>query len=117
MPKQSKNAQKAADLAAWLTAPQQQIKAFKAKGTFPSQVKALDDPALLEQTNPYFGDARTGALFAAQAKKVGAAQYKGPKDGQIQDNVFRPVLESVEQGKNVDEAWRTVVQDAQKAAK
>ena len=32
-------------LAAWLTAPEQQIKAFKAKGTFPSQVEALTDPA------------------------------------------------------------------------
>ncbi|WP_086666114.1 ABC transporter substrate-binding protein [Lentzea kentuckyensis] len=117
VPKQSKNAAKAAELAAWLTAPEQQTKAFKAKGTFPSQVKALDDPALLEQTNAYFGDVKAGALFAAQAKKVAAAQYKGPADGQIQDNVFSPALQSLEQGKNADEAWKTAVQEAQKAAK
>ncbi len=117
VPKQSKNAKKAAELAAWLTAPDQQIKAFKAKGTFPSQVKALDAPALLEQTNAYFGDIKAGALFSTQAKKITAAQYKGPADGTIQDTVFSPALQSVEQGKSADEAWKTAVEGAQKAAK
>jgi len=118
VPKQGKNAKKAAEVAAWLTAPEQQIKAFKAKATFPSQVKALTDPALLEQTNAYFGDVKAGALFAAQAKKITAAQYKGPSDGQIQDNVFSPALLSVEQGKaTADDAWKTAVAEAQKVAK
>ncbi|USX53235.1 ABC transporter substrate-binding protein [Lentzea sp. HUAS12] len=117
VPKQSKNAKKAAELAAWLTAPEQQIKAFKAKGTFPSQVKALDAPELLEQTNAYFGDVKAGALFATQAKKIKAAQYKGPADGQIQETVVSPALQSVEQGKSPDEAWKAAVEGAQKAAK
>ncbi|WP_416234598.1 ABC transporter substrate-binding protein [Lentzea sp. NEAU-D7] len=117
VPKQSKNAKKAAELAAWLTAPEQQIKAFKAKGTFPSQVKALEAPELLEQTNAYFGNVKAGALFATQAKKIKAAQYKGPADGQIQETVFSPALQSVEQGKNADEAWTTAVEGAKKAAK
>ena len=118
VPKQSKNAKKAAELAAWLTAPEQQIKAFKAKATFPSQVKALTDPALLEQTNAYFGDIKVGALFAAQAKKITAAQYKGPTDGQIQDTVVSAALLSVEQGKSsADDAWKTAVAEAQKVAK
>jgi cellobiose transport system substrate-binding protein len=117
VPKQSKNAKKAAEVAAWLTAPEQQIKAFKAKATFPSQIKALSDPALLESTNAYFGDIKAGALFAAQAQKITAAQYKGPTDGQIQDTVFSPALLSVEQGKNADEAWKTAVAEAQKVAK
>ncbi|WP_285748307.1 ABC transporter substrate-binding protein [Lentzea sp. NBRC 105346] len=117
VPKQSKNAKQAAELAAWLTTPEQQIKAFQAKGTFPSQVEALKSPALLEQTNAYFGGVKAGALFAEQAQKVKAAQYKGPADGQVQENVFSPALQSVEQGKNPDDAWKTAVQDAQKAAK
>ncbi|RDI16764.1 ABC transporter substrate-binding protein [Lentzea flaviverrucosa] len=117
VPKQSKNAKKAAELAAWLTAPEQQIKAFKAKGTFPSQTKALEAPELLEQTNAYFGGVKAGELFATQAKKIKAAQYKGPADGQIQETVFSPALQSVEQGKNADEAWTTAVEGAKKAAK
>ncbi|MFS8103060.1 ABC transporter substrate-binding protein [Lentzea alba] len=117
VPKQSKNAKKAAELAAWLTAPEQQIKAFKSKGTFPSQVKALTDPALLDSSNAYFGDIKAGALFAAQAQKVTAAQYKGPTDGQLQDTVFSAALLSVEQGKGADDAWKTALSEAQKVAK
>ncbi|MEV6237691.1 ABC transporter substrate-binding protein [Lentzea sp. NPDC051838] len=117
VPKQGKNAKKAAEVAAWLTAPEQQIKAFKAKGTFPSQVAALTDPALLDSTNAYFGDIKAGALFAERAKKVARAQYKGPTDGQIQDTVFSPALLSVEQGKNTDEAWKTAIAETQKVAK
>ncbi|GHH54418.1 sugar ABC transporter substrate-binding protein [Lentzea cavernae] len=117
VPKQSKNAAKAAALAAWLTAPEQQIKAFQAKGTFPSQIDALESRALLEQVNTYFDNVKAGALFAAQVQKVKAAQHKGPADGQIQENVFAPALQSVEQGKRADDAWNTAIQEAKKAAK
>ncbi|WP_414675372.1 ABC transporter substrate-binding protein [Lentzea sp.] len=117
VPKQSKNAKQAAELAAWLTAPEQQIKAFQAKGTFPSQIDALENRALLEHVNTYFDNVKAGALFAAQVQKVKAAQHKGPADGQLQDNVFSPALQSVEQGKRQEEAWNTAVQEARKAAK
>ena len=43
-PKQSEHPDEAKEFAAWITAPEQQLKAFEAKGTFPSQVDALDDP-------------------------------------------------------------------------
>ncbi|GGM87994.1 sugar ABC transporter substrate-binding protein [Lentzea pudingi] len=117
VPKQSRDAPRAAALAAWLTAPEQQIRAFQSKGTFPSQIDALENRALLEHVNTYFDNVKAGALFAAQVQKVKAAQHKGPADGQIQENVFGPALQSVEQGKRPDEAWRTAVQEAQKAAK
>ena len=48
VPKQSKHPKEAAELAAWLTAPEQQIKAFQKTGNFPSQVEALTSPELLE---------------------------------------------------------------------
>ncbi|HEX6344171.1 ABC transporter substrate-binding protein [Umezawaea sp.] len=117
VPKQSKHPKEAAELAAWLTAPEQQIKAFTSKGTFPSQVEALTAPALLEQTSAYFGGAKVGALFAEQAKKVPAAQHKGPASGQIQDKVFNSALQAVEQGTSVDDAWKQAVEGSQKAAK
>ncbi|MEJ2859244.1 MULTISPECIES: ABC transporter substrate-binding protein [unclassified Saccharothrix] len=117
VPKQSKNAKEAAKLAAWLTAPEQQIKAFVAKGTFPSQTQALISPELLNKTNDYFGGEKVGLLFAEQANKVAGAQYKGPKDGEIQDNVIAPALQAVEQGKTADEGWQMVVEGAKKAAK
>ncbi len=117
VPKQSKHPKEAAELAAWLTAPEQQIKAFKAKGTFPSQVKALDAPELLSSTDEYFGGAKVGELFAKQARKVGKAQYKGPGDGQIQENATSPALQAVEQGKSAEEGWQQAVDAAKKIAK
>lgn len=117
VPKQSKHPREAAELAAWLTAPEQQLKAFQAKGNFPSQVQALTSPELLSQTDPYFGDVKVGELYAEQARKVTKAQYKGPGDAQIQENVVKPALQSVEQGKAPAEVWQQIVDGAKKIAK
>ncbi|KAA2252196.1 extracellular solute-binding protein [Solihabitans fulvus] len=114
VPTQSKHPKEAAELAAWLTAPEQQLKAFKKTGNFPSQVKAMESPELLATTNDYFGATKIGELFAAQAKKVTKAQYKGPKDGQIQENVTSPALSAVEQGKSPSDGWQQVVDGAKK---
>ncbi len=114
VPKQSKHPKEAAELAAWLTAPEQQLAAFKAVGPFPSQVKAIESPDLLATTDAYFGGAKTGEIFANQAKKVTKAQYKGPKDGQIQENVTSPALTAVEQGKSPADGWQQAVDGAKK---
>ncbi len=117
VPKQSKHPREAAELAAWLTAPEQQIKAFEAKGNFPSQAKALESPQLLNATDAYFGGAKIGELFAEQAKKVAKPQYKGPNDGQIQENVASPALQSVEQGASAADGWQRLVDGAKKLAR
>jgi cellobiose transport system substrate-binding protein len=117
VPKQSKHPKEAAELAAWLTAPEQQIKAFETTGNFPSQVDALESPELLNSTNDYFGDVKVGELFATQARKVGQAQYKGPGDGKIQENATSPALQAVEQGKSPEEGWRQAVDAAKKIVK
>ncbi len=78
VPEQGPNHDEAIKLAAWLTAPEQQIKAFESKGTFPSQVDALADPALLGATNAFFNDAPTGEILADRANAVAVQPYKGP---------------------------------------
>jgi cellobiose transport system substrate-binding protein len=114
VPKQSKHPKEAAELAAWLTAPEQQLKAFKTTGNFPSQVKAMQSTELLSFTNDYFGSTKVGELFANQAKKVTKAQYKGPRDGQIQENVTSPALAAVEQGASPEDGWKQAVDGAKK---
>nr|WP_177242597.1 ABC transporter substrate-binding protein [Amycolatopsis marina] len=117
VPDQSAHPKEAAELAAWLTAPEQQLRAFEARGNFPSQVEALESPELLAETSEYFGDAKVGELFAAQAKKVTTAQYKGPGDGQIQENVTTAALQSVEQGTDPSQAWQQVVDGSKRIAR
>ncbi|WP_084735199.1 ABC transporter substrate-binding protein [Actinophytocola xinjiangensis] len=117
VPKQSEHPEEAAKLAAWLTAPEQQIKAFQKTGNFPSQVDALSSPELLGFTNEYFGGVKVGELYAAQANKVEKAQYKGPGDGKIQENATSPALQAVEQGtKSADEGWQQAVDAAKRIA-
>ncbi|MCU1432781.1 MAG: transporter substrate-binding protein [Actinotalea sp.] len=77
VPVGSEHPEEAKALAAWLTAPEQQIKAFNAKGTFPSQVEALSSPDLLGATNAFFNNAPTGEILAERAEAVTATPYKG----------------------------------------
>ncbi|KUG53492.1 ABC transporter substrate-binding protein [Serinicoccus chungangensis] len=79
VPAQGDHVEEATELAAWLTAPEQQIKAFEAKGTFPSQQEALDSDTLAESSNAFFNDAPTGQIFAERAEAVTVTPFKGPK--------------------------------------
>ncbi|WP_052021401.1 ABC transporter substrate-binding protein [Actinokineospora spheciospongiae] len=116
VPKQSAHPREAAELAAWLTAPEQQVKAFVKTGNFPSQVEALSAPELITATDAYFGGVESGKLFAEQAGKVAEPQYKGPGDGRIQETVTTPALQAVEQGTSPAEGWQRVVDGAKKIA-
>lgn len=78
VPAQGAHPEEAKELAAWLTAPEQQIKAFKTKGNFPSQVEALDSPELLDYTNEFFNDAPVGQIYSDMAKAVTVQPHKGP---------------------------------------
>jgi len=109
VPASSPHQKEAAALAAWLTAPEQQLHAFRVSGNFPSQVDAFTSPDLLSEMNSYFGGALSGQVFVAQARKVGKPQYKGPGDGKIQEAVIAPALKSVEQGTDPAAAWQEVL--------
>lgn len=87
----------AQELASWLTAPEQQIKAFVNAGTFPSQTKALQDSTLLDFKNDYFHSAPVGQIFTDRAKAVTVAPYKGQYYFQIND-AMQKALTRVEDG-------------------
>ncbi len=109
VPMTSPHSKEAAELAAWLTEPEQQLYAFRVSGNFPSQVAALDSPDLLSEQNKYFGGALVGRIFVAQARKVGKPQYKGPGDGEIQETVIAPALKAVEGGADPGVVWQHVL--------
>ncbi|MCL6423831.1 extracellular solute-binding protein [Brachybacterium sp. JHP9] len=79
VPAQGKNVEAAKKLAAWLTAPEQQIVAFKAKGTFPSQKKALESADVTGVTNEFFNDAPVGQIFSDRATAIETQPFVGPK--------------------------------------
>jgi cellobiose transport system substrate-binding protein len=112
VPAQGKNTKAAKALANWLTAPEQQIKAFVAKGTFPSQQKALTSTDLLGVTNPFFNGAPTGQILANRAKAVTVSPFKGPKYFAIND-AMQQALTRVDVDKTDDPAssWTKFVTD------
>ncbi len=111
VPSQSEHPEEAKALAAWLTAPEQQIKAFQSKGTFPSQNEALADPVLLETTNKFFNNAPTGEILADRAEAVAFIPHKGPRYADI-NIAFQQAIQRVDEGKeSADEAWSSFLSD------
>lgn len=108
---QTKNPKEAQDLAAWLTAPDQEIAAFKAVGSFPSQVDALDSPTLQQATSAYMSNAPTGKIFASRAKAITAAPFKGPQYSKI-NAYLHDAVKRVEDGSMSESAsWDKFVSD------
>ncbi|SEQ75244.1 extracellular solute-binding protein [Arthrobacter sp. OV608] len=105
VPKTSEHPAEAAKLAAWLTAPEQQVKQSAAANNFPSTLKAQEKLVADATPNVLFNNAPTGVILANRAKGV-VAQFKGPDDSVIQENVFGPALKMLDGGTaNADKAW------------
>jgi cellobiose transport system substrate-binding protein len=111
VPTQSPYPEEAKALAAWLTAPEQQIKAFIAKGTFPSQVEALESEELLSQTNAFFNEAPTGQILANRAEAVTVAPFKGPNYFAIQQMVSDAINRvEVDNTDDAESSWDKALQ-------
>jgi len=114
VPAQGKNTEEAKKFAAWLTAPEQQIKAFTNAGPFPSQVAAYDDAALTGSINEYFNSAPVGEILANRASAVNPEPpFKGPKYFQIND-AAQQALTRVEEGQQtIDQSWEQFVSEVE----
>lgn len=111
VPEQSEHPAEAKEFAAWITAPEQQIKAYQAKGTFPSQVDALDDPALTEDVRAFFNNAPVGTILASRAAAVTVQPFKGPKYSDILQ-AFQAAITRVDDGSNdAADSWATFLSD------
>ncbi len=115
VPKQSKHPKEAAELVKFLTSPQGQIAAFKAKNTLPSSPQALGDPAVKDATNVYFSNAPVGQVFAQGASALKPV-FLGPKNQAVRDAVENTLL-AVQQGQlDAGKAWDKAAKDGEQAA-
>lgn len=106
VPAQGKHVDEAKKLAAWLTAPEQQVEAFKTKGTFPSQVKALESPDVTGQKNAFFNNAPVGQIFSERAKAITSQPFVGPNFFKINTVVADAITRMDVEKKNPDESWK-----------
>jgi cellobiose transport system substrate-binding protein len=115
VPAQSKHPKEAAELAKFLTSKEGQIAAFKAKGPLPSNVAALDDPAVKDSKNPYFNNAPIGTIFGEGAKTLKPV-YMGPKNQAVRTEVEASVRNYELGKKSAAEGWTEALANAKKAA-
>ena len=113
VPKSGKNVEEAKKLALWLTAPEQQIKAFANAGTFPSQVAAYDDETLTGATNEFFNTAPVGEIFINRSNAVNPVP---PFKGQNYFAIHQAVQDAlkrvdVEQTQDSEEGWKQALSD------
>ena len=113
VPSQGDNIEAAKEVAAWLTAPEQQVKAFAAKGTFPSQVEALESDEVTSATNAFFNDAPTGEILAERAQAVTVQPYKGPKYSDILQAFQAAVLRVDDGSQDAAQSWDQFVTDVE----
>ncbi len=113
VPAQGEHQEEAQKVAAWLTAPEQQAKAFKAVGAFPSQVEAQDSTEVNEAVNPFFNDAPIGEITADRAAAITVQPFKGPKYSDIL-SAFQAAILRVDDGSNdPDKSWDQFLADVE----
>ncbi|WP_251140874.1 ABC transporter substrate-binding protein [Cellulomonas dongxiuzhuiae] len=108
VPSQGENVEAAKELAAWLTAPDQQIEAFNNEGTFPSQIEALESDEIKSATNEFFNNAPVGEILANRAEGV-VVPFKGPQYFTIQDALSNAIVEVDVNGADPAAQWETFV--------
>jgi cellobiose transport system substrate-binding protein len=109
VPANGANVEAASKLAAWLTSPETQMKAFANAGTFPSQVDALASDELAAATNEYFNNAPTGEILTSRAEAITVATFKGPKYFQYHDALQNAVTRVFDGLEDADTSWNTWV--------
>ena len=113
VPAQGDHIEEATEVAAWLTAPEQQVKAFQDKKTFPSQVDALTMPEVTDAVDPFFNDAPIGQILADRAEAVTVQPHKGPKYSDILQAFQAAVLRVDDGSQSPDESWEQFQADVE----
>jgi cellobiose transport system substrate-binding protein len=116
IPAQGKHQKEAYELAAFLTAPAQQVRVFKTVGNFPSAIPAMQDPSVQDFKDPFFNNAPTGKIFGESAVNL-KPQFQGEKHGPIR-KAIEDGITRVEQGRQKpDESFAQSLKDAARAAR
>ncbi|WP_282692560.1 ABC transporter substrate-binding protein [Streptomyces sp. CC208A] len=108
VPKASKHAKEAAELAAWLTAPEQHAKVFAVNGNIPSTKDTLLSPEVQNAKLPYFGDTPVGKIFSSAAAGIQPAVISR-WDGQVKTFLTdNGILDIEQRGTDPAKAWENV---------
>lgn len=112
VPATGDHVEQAIQLAAHLTSAEAAVAMFHENGQFPSQLEAMDDPAVSETANPFFNDQEVGGIYgqlAAEAGDAAAGGYRGVNFAGIQTLVTDGILRVEDGSQTPEQAWESVV--------
>jgi cellobiose transport system substrate-binding protein len=108
IPASSEHVEEAAELIAWLTAPEQQAEVFASAGNFPSTTGGIE--LVADATDPYFNDAPIGQIFTTSATAA-PVQVLGPEDGVVKSSMVQALLSVEANGVAPADAWQSALDD------
>jgi cellobiose transport system substrate-binding protein len=103
IPASSQHKEQAAELIAYLTAPEQQAAVFEAKGNFPSTTGGI--AMVGSATDQYFNGAPIGKIFTESSESA-PVQVLGPEDGVIKSGIVQALLSVETNGVSPADAWK-----------
>lgn len=112
IPAASEHKNEAAELIAWLTAPEQQARLFEEVGNFPSTTEGI--AAVAGATDPYFNNAPIGAIFSDSADTA-PVQILGQYDGVIKNEMSQALLSVETAGVTPEAAWTAAIDNVKNA--
>ena len=114
VPATGANTEWAVELADYLTSPEAAVAMFFQNGQFPSQLDAMDDPAVSETENEFFGGQQVGGIYGELASAAGdaaAGGYRGVNFAGIQTIVMDGIRRVEDGSQTPEQAWNSVVAD------
>ncbi|ADU31751.1 ABC transporter substrate-binding protein [Evansella cellulosilytica] len=108
IPAESEHPEEAYEFIKWLTAPEQQLKAYEGYGLFPSAPAVYDMPEFQEYSDPYFGGINTAQVFSEAAEAV-LPVYKGRNYQNVNEEMVE-ALDNVAAGSDPDEEWEAMLE-------
>ena len=87
---------------------------FAQSGTFPAAASAVESPAVLDYTDPFFGDSKIGKVMATSVQQF-PSFYNGPDTTPINGALLNTLVQLETGGVTSDKAWTTALDTAKQA--
>lgn len=105
--------------AAWqyiktMMSAQGQADHFAQSGTFPAAASAVESQAVLDYTDPFFGDSKIGKVMATSVQQF-PSFYNGPDTTPINGALLNTLVQLETGGVTSDKAWTTALDTAKQA--
>jgi cellobiose transport system substrate-binding protein len=87
---------------------------FAESGTFPAAASAVESQAVLDYTDPFFGDSKIGKVMATSVQQF-PSFYNGPDTTPINGALLNTLVQLETGGVTSDKAWTTALDTAKQA--